>query len=552
MKSILDRPAATWVRHLGRSAPWSLLLLAALPCASAAAPRADVIIRGGLVYTGSTQPAFATDVVIAGDTIRYVGPAAMSLYDAATIIDARGKLVVPGLIDAHTHPDTYVRSANATERLNAPWLYQGVTTLLIGVDGAGTPDVAAERATFERQHIGTNLVPYVGFAAVRERVIGRADRAPTEAELGRMKALVAKGMCEGAIGFSTGLFYPTQSFAKTGEVIALAHEAAKRGGIYDTHQRDESSYTIGLLNSVREVLDIGREAGLPVHFAHIKALGVDVHGQAPRVIAMIDAARANGQDVTADQYPWTASGSSLEAALVPRAAFDGGRAALLKRLATPDERASIRAAMVENLRRRGGAESLLLTDVGTPWVGKTLAALAAQWQVEPVDAALRVITETEGQDAVASFNMIEDDIKAFMKKDWVVTSSDGSDGHPRQYATFPEKYTKYVKAEGVIGVDEFVRSSTGRTADMFKLVRRGYLKAGYFADVVIIDPARYAPRADFVHPRELSTGVEDLWVNGQRVIERGRLTGAAPGRVLLHTPREGTCPATGKAAGRKS
>jgi len=534
-------------RHARRRRPW-MAALVALPALAGAAPHADVVIWGGLVYTGGKEPAFATDVVITGDTIRYVGPSAAKMYSASMVIDARGKIVAPGFIDAHTHPDTYVRSPDARERLNAPWLYQGVTTLLVGVDGAGTPDVALERAAFERAKIGTNLVPYVGFAAVRERVLGEADRAPTDAELRQMKALVAKGMCEGAIGLSTGLFYPPQSFAKTDEVIALAREAAKRGGIYDTHQRDESSYSIGLLNSVREVLDIGREAGLPVHIAHIKALGVDVHGEAPRVIRMIDTARANGEDVTADEYPWTASGSSLEAALLPRAAFDGGRPALLKRLADPEQRAAIRVAMLENLRRRGGAESLLLTAAGSPWVGKTLAKLAAEWQVEPVDAALKVIAETEGQDAVASFNMIEDDVKAFMKQDWVVTSSDGSDGHPRQFATFPEKYVKYVKGAGVIGVDEFIRGSTGRTADMFRLPRRGYLKAGYYADLVIIDPEHYAPKADYVHPRELSTGVVDVWVNGQQVIELGRLTGRAPGRVLLHTPRPGSCAAPARRA----
>jgi N-acyl-D-aspartate/D-glutamate deacylase len=348
-------------------------------------------------------------------------------------------------------------------------------------------------------------------------------------------------MCEGAVGFSTGLFYAPQSFAKTDEVVELAKEAAKRGGVYDTHQRDESSYTLGLMGSVEEVLKIGREAGLPVHFAHIKALGVDVQGQAPQVIAAIDKARAAGEEVTADEYPWAASGSSLDASLLPRWSVDGGRPALLKRLDDPATLEKIRAEMADNMRRRGGPDSLLLTAAGKPWTGKTLAEMAKAWSLDPRDAALRIIREDPHGTSVASFNMIEPDIKAFMRQPWVVTSSDGSDGHPRQYATFPTKYAKYVVAEKTITLGEFIRSSTGRTADMFKLKGRGYLRPGYYADVVVFDPKTYAPKADYVHPRELSVGVDELLVNGTLVLDAGKATGARPGQVLLRTPPAGTC-----------
>jgi N-acyl-D-amino-acid deacylase len=292
---------------------------------------------------------------------------------------------------------------------------------------------------------------------------------------------------------------------------------------------------------VNEVLQIGREAVIPVHFAHIKALGVDVQGQAPQVIAAIDAARKAGQDVTADQYPWNASGSDLESSLLPRWAVGGGRPALLLRLDDAKEMEKIRAEMIENLRRRGGAESLLLTSANMPWTGRTLNQVAQSWKVEPIDAALRIIRIGKGT-AVASFNMGEADIGLFMRQPWVVTSSDGSDGHPRQYATFPTKYAKYVQKDRVISLDEFIRSSTGRSADMFKLDRRGYIKAGYFADVVIFDPVRYAPKADYLHPRRLSVGVEELWVNGVAAIYAGKLTGQRAGRVLLHAPPAGSCP----------
>jgi N-acyl-D-aspartate/D-glutamate deacylase len=349
-------------------------------------------------------------------------------------------------------------------------------------------------------------------------------------------------MCEGAIGFSTGLFYAPQSFATTEEVIALAKEAAVRGGIYDTHQRDESSYSIGLLKSVEEVLRIGREAGLPVHFAHIKALGTDVQGQAPQVIAAIEAARAAGQQVTADQYPWAASGTALEPALLPAWAQDGGDEALLQRLASDEVIARLLPDMRDNLRRRGGAQSLLLTSAGTPWAGKTLAQVASDWNVEPVQAALRIIRSSKSQRTSAvSFNMSEDDIRLFMRQPWIVTSSDGSDGHPRQYATFPTKYAKYVLEQKIIGMDEFIRSSTGRTAELFKLDRRGRLEPGYFADIVVFDPARYAPRADYQHPQLLSQGVDELFVNGRQAIRAGELTGEAAGRVLLR-PTPAGCP----------
>jgi len=527
-----------------------ICVLGALSCAASAASAAsaavkesaDIVILGGTVYTGEDAPPFVGDVVVSGDKVVEVGPHAGARYRAKQVVNASGKIVAPGFIDAHTHPDSYVRSADRAQRLNAPWLFQGVTTVVIGVDGSGTPDVAAERAWFENHPVGTNLVPYVGFGAVRELVLNHDARAPTPAELDKMRDLVAQGMCEGAVGFSTGLFYDPQSYAKTDEVIALAKEAARRGGIYDTHQRDESSYSIGLLASVKEAIEIGREANIPVHFAHIKALGVDVQGQAPQVIGLIDAARAAGQDVTADQYPWAASGSSLSASLLPRWSTDGGRTALLKRLDDPALLDRIRSEMQENLRRRGGAQALLMIDANRPWTGQTLAQLAVNWNMAPIDAALKVIRNDEQGDSVASFNMTEDDIRLFMRQPWVVTSSDGSDGHPRQYATFPMKYAKYVREDKIIGIDDFIRSSTGRTADFLKLDRRGYLKPAYFADLVVFDPDRYAPRANYLHPRESSAGVEELLVNGRPSVHAGKLTGAARGQMLLHVPPAGSCP----------
>jgi N-acyl-D-aspartate/D-glutamate deacylase len=525
---------------------------AALLCVSGAAAKADeavdVIIRGGTIYDGGEGKPFVGDVAIRGDRIVYVGKSGR--HKAEKIIDAKGMIVAPGFIDPHTHADSFIRSPDKAVRVNAAWLGQGATTVMIGVDGSGTPDVAEDSGKLAASGIGTNIVPFVGFSPVRQRVLGQDARAPTPAELDAMKALVAKGMCEGAVGLSTGLFYAPQSFSSTSEVVAVAREAAIRGGVYDTHQRDESSYSIGLLGSVREAIEIGREAGMPVHFAHLKALGVDVHGQAGAVIAAIDAARKAGVDVTADQYPWLASGSSLDASLLPRWAVDGGGPALLKRLDDPATLERIREEMQENLRRRGGAGALLLIAEGFPWTGKTLEQVAAEWKVDSRDAALRIIRqsieaddqgEKGGGTAVASFNMAQADVDLLMKQPWMVTSSDGSDGHPRMFATFPEKYVRYVRERKVIDLRAFIRQSTGRTADIYKLDRRGYLRPGYFADVLVFDPDRYAPRADYVRPRELSVGVNKLFVNGVLAVEAGRATGATAGRALLR-PRPAGCP----------
>ena len=529
--------------------------MAVSSCATLAEPdTADIVIRGGTIYDGSTGEAYVGDIAIRGDRIVAVGPSLDVV--AGRTEDAGGMIVAPGFIDPHTHPDSYLRSADPQMRLNAPWLAQGVSTLVIGVDGAGTPDVAQELAKLEASGIGSNVAALVGFSPVRTRIIGEVDRAPTNVELAQERQLVATAMCEGAFGFSTGLFYAPQSFAQTDEVIALAREAAARGGIYDTHQRDESSYSIGLVASVEEALRIGREAGLPVHFAHLKALGVDVHGQSAEVIAHIEAARASGLQVTADQYPWLASGSNLQSALVPRWAVDGGYQPMLDRFADEATLARIIPEMEENLRRRGGPDSLLLTATGFEWSGKRLGEIAAEWGIDPIPAAIRILSsdvpfETlsrrssldRGQiGRTASFNMVAQDVEAIMRQHWVVTGSDGSDGHPRQYATYPMKYASYVKDKGVLTVGEFIHRSTGRVAEIYGIEDRGYLRPGTFADIVVFDPERYAPVADYLNPRQLAVGITSLYINGELALKDGQATGATPGRGLRHRPTPGSCP----------
>ena len=494
----------------------------------------DLLIRGGTIYTGTDAP-FVGDVAVTGDHISAVGR--HLAVTARRVIGAKGMIVAPGFIDPHTHVGEDLLSGDAHRRLVPAFLMQGVTTAFIGNDGGGAIDVAKVLGSAKTRPVGINYATYTGFGTIREKVIGPADRAPTASELARMKALVDDAMCHGALGLSTGLFYAPQSFSKTDEVVALSKEAARYGGYYDSHIRDESSYTVGLKAAIDEAIEIGREAHIPIHISHIKALGVDVQGQAPAVIAKIDAARAEGIDITASQYPWSASGTSLVASLIPLWAQDGGREALLKRFDDPALLQRLHADMAENLRKRGGADKLLIVE--GPYKNRRLDDVAKSMGKDPIDAAIAAIRI--GDAGVVSFNQSEADIAAFMKQPWVMTDSDASTGHPRVYGTFARKYAKYAVADHVIGVREFIERSSTLTADWFHLAGRGHLRPGAFADVVVFDPKTYSARATYEQPTLFAQGVQTVLVNGRIAVDKGKLTGTAAGRALPHTPT-GACP----------
>lgn len=501
---------------------------------------ADVLIKNGLVFTGEDRPGIWADVAFTEDRVIFVGDAEAEGVEARRTIDATGMVVSPGLIDVHTHSETELRSQDAVDRRVPNHTLQGVSTIFVGNDGGGTPDISEMAAGLRAAPAAVNVAQFVGFGEVRKRVIGETARAASADELAEMRNMVGGAMCEGALGLSAGLYYAPQSYATTSEVIALAEEAGWRGGIYDTHLRDESSDNIGLIAAVNEAIEIGLRASIPVHIAHIKAQGVDVHGKSSEVIGIINAARARGQNVTADQYPWIASGTRVSNALVPRWAMDGGMAEVVRRLGDASLRDRLEREIADNIRRRGGPESILLTS--GPHRGITLAALAQQWGVSTVEAGVRVVRD-EGDARIASFNMTTSDMENFARQEWVISSSDASTGHPRKFGSMPLRWRALVREREVLTAQQFIHRSTGLTADIYGLTDRGYLRRGTYADVLVFDPRGFRENADFANPTLLSEGVQFLFVNGTPVVEAGNPTSALPGHALLKPRNAGWhCP----------
>lgn len=517
-----------YVSFTRRAATAAIALLAAAAPA-AAQQHVDILMAGGTVVDGTGSPARRADVGITGDRITFLGDAAAAHVSAARTIDATGLVVAPGFIDSHTHSAGDL--SNAKRKSNIDYLMQGVTTVVTNNDGGGPVDIAKQLATWTKNGIGTNAAVFIGFGSVRQALLGMSAGAPTAQQLDSMRALVARGMDAGAIGMSTGLFYAPQSYSTTDEVIALAKVAAAKGGFYDTHLRDESSYTIGLIGAVNEAIRIGREAHMPVQISHIKALGADVWGQSDSVIAIMKDAQAAGVNVFACQYPYTASGTSLGASLLPRWAEVGGIDTLRTRIPDTAVRSKLLAEMTENLRRRGGASTLLITSTrDSSILGKRLDEIARERNTTPVEAALDIILKSDP--GVASFNMTDADIDKFMIQPFIVTCSDGSDGHPRKYGTFPRILRQYVYEKHVLTLPQAIARSSATTAKYLGFKDRGVLAPGAYADVIAFDPASVADRSTYEQPTLLAAGMKYVLVNGVVAIENGTYTGALAGRAL--------------------
>jgi N-acyl-D-aspartate/D-glutamate deacylase len=495
----------------------------------------DTLVKDGKILDGSGEASFIGDIGIRADTIVFVGNSDEYRLQVINTIDATGLTVSPGFIDPHTHAEVDLTSEDGNSNIN--YLMQGVTTVFVGNDGGGPFDIEAASSNLNSRGIGTNVAFFVGHGTVRNEVIGREDVSPDSAQLASMKSLVRQGMQTGAFGLSTGLYYVPGSYATTEEVIALTKEIVPFGGRYDSHIRDESSYNIGLINAVKEVLEIGEKSGAPVHFGHIKALGVDVWGKSQEIIDLIEEAQSKGIIVTADQYPWNASGTRLQNALVNNWVKAGGDEVYYQRLGDQSLLPKINSEIKENIRKRGGAASLLITGgyIDESIIGMNLQQISEKWEMDEVAAALRICKN--GGARIASFNMNEEDIENFMVQDWVMTSSDGSTGHPRKYASYPRKFQKYVLENEVISLEEFVYKSSALVANTFGITKRGMLKDGFYADIIIFDEDKFKAIANFSEPELLSEGIEYVWVNGDITIEKGTRTNKLKGRVLKKTDR---------------
>jgi N-acyl-D-aspartate/D-glutamate deacylase len=517
--------------HFRRPLFFALFAFLGASAARTSPQDADILLRGGTVIDGTGSAPRVADVAIRGDRIIFIGDAATANIAPKRTIDVRGLVVAPGFIDSHTHTQGDLGSADQRQRANLAYLMQGVTTVITNNDGGGSLEIGKTLDDWTKNGIGTNAALYVPQGSVRRSVLGMSGTPATPAQLDAMRSLVRRGMEEGAIGMSTGLYYAPGSYAPTEEVIELAKVAAQYGGIYDTHLRDESSYTIGLIGAVNEAIRIGREAKIPIHISHIKALGTDVWGQSDTVIALMRAARAEGLAISGCQYPYNASGTSVGASLLPRWAEVGGRDSLRARIADATTRARLTKEMEENLRRRGGPASLLISSTrDTSILGRTLEQVATARHESPIDAALQIVQQ--GDASVASFNMNEKDIEKFMVQDFIMTCSDGSAGHPRKYGTFPRLLRQYVFTKHLLTLPQAVHRSSALTAATLRLPGRGVLAVGNFADVIVFDTATVADRSTYREPTLLATGMRYVLVNGTVAIDHGKFTGALAGRAL--------------------
>lgn len=525
-----------------RTLALAVVALLTLSIGPVAAQEHTVLIRGGRVLDGTGNPWIYADVLLRGDRIEAVGD--LGDVRADEVVDATGLYVAPGFIDTHTH----AAGGLATPGLShaRPLLVQGLTTIFANPDGGGPTDLAEQRRNLLKDGLGVNVAQMVSHGSVRGAVMGSDDRDPDRAEMKRMEQLVRAGMEEGAWGMSSGTFYVPGFYSKPAEIEALAKIVAEYGGAYQSHIRDESSYSVGLMAAVDEVIQVGRTAGIPAVLTHVKALGPDVWGYGQAIVRRVERAREEGVQVFADQYPYTASATGLEAALLPRWSQVGGRDSLFARMDRPADMQRIHEAMVENLARRGGADRIQFRRYRPdPSIeGKLLSELAEQRGQDPLETAVDLIRG--GSVSIVSYNMDDGDVETLMRQPWTMTSSDGDlvpwkEGvpHPRSYGAFPRKIRLYVVEKGTITLESAVRSMTSLPAEVWDVPDRGLLRAGMAADVVVFDLARVRDTAVYTDPHQLAEGMVWVFVNGQAAIRDGTFEDVRAGEVL----RKGMAPA---------
>jgi N-acyl-D-amino-acid deacylase len=545
------------------------LILFTAPCrlwSQAPTTQLDLVITNGHIIDGTGSPWYSGDVGIRDGRVTAIGN--LTASPRKRTIDAAGKVVAPGFIDMLGQSELTIL---VDPRLPSK-VFQGITSEITGEGSSAaplsdaiiqsdlgvydhykiTPDWRTLRQYFtrlEKQGMGINLACYVGATQVRRMVLGDDDKQPTPAQLEQMKALVHEAMKDGAIGVSTSLQYAPAPYAKTEELVALAAEAGKFGGIYATHMRDESN---SILEAIDEALRIGREAHIPVEIWHLKVAGQNNWGRMPEVVAKINAARVAGADVTADTYAYTAWFNEFSA-FIPPWAHDGGDAKLGERLKDPVTRARIRKDLEtpsndwdNEWLEIPGPDAIMIGAVDNPALipmqGKRLSEIAKLWNKDPMDALFDFLIQ-DPTTGVAVFGMSQPDVTLALQQPWVSIDNDSSgaapDGilgrehpHPRAYGTFPRILSKYVREERILTLEDAIRKFSALPAQRMRLTDRGVLKAGMWADVVIFDPATVHDRATFDNPNQLSEGMEYVLVNGTPVIDQGKMTGNLPGKVL--------------------
>lgn len=509
------------------------LSLATLAASAPAQPiDADLLLRGGTIYDGSGTDPVVGDVAIRDGRIVAVGQ--VTPGKIGRTIDCRGLVVAPGLIDLHTHTDGTLAQPGVRPCLN--YVMQGCTTMVTGNCG-GSKDVAKFLDDVDANGAGTNIIHLVGHGTIRRAVLGSERREPTAEELQRMKDLVDQAMRDGAWGMSTGLIYAPSSYAQTEELIALVKVVAAHGGIYASHIRDEGDH---VLAAVDEAIRIGRESGAPVHIAHFKSMQIPNWGRIRDAAVAIEKARAGGLKITADQYPYTANSFSLADAALPDSHVRWSRADLAKRMADePEFAALVRRVIADQI---GRTEKIVIaaSKKFPDYVGKSLDDIAAQEKIDAVDLVLKILAQESPQ--IVSHSMSEADVRWAMTLPWVATASDGAartrnpneHHHPRNFGTFARKIGHYAIQEKVLPLARAIHSATGLPADIFGIVERGYLRPGYFADVVVFDQATYRDQATFEKPQEYATGVRYVFLAGQAAVDDGKPSPKLFGRALRH------------------
>lgn len=523
-----------------------------------------ILIKGGLLVDGTGAPAVVGDVLVEQDRIIHVGGSYEGNYDQC--INAQNRVVAPGFIDTHSHSDLQV----LLEPHVPPKVRQGVTTEVLGQDGISMAPLPLHNISswrknlaglegdseeidwkyettegylqlLENSGVGLNECYLVPHGNVRMEAMGLDNRPPTSQELQCMCDIVSREMESGAYGLSTGLIYTPCAYAQTEELIALCRTVAKKDGVFVVHQRSEAD---AILESMQEVLAIGRASGVRIHFSHFKVCGKKNWGTIEAVLALLDEAKAEGLHVSFDQYPYVA-GSTMLGVILPPWAHDGGTDRLLKRLAEP----ALRKIMVRDMEHGlpgwdnfidfAGLDQIFVTSVKTPKnenvIGKNLVEIGRMHGKDPYEAVFDLLLQEENAVGMVDFYGTEEHVKTFLNRPEQNVCTDGllsGKPHPRVFGAFPRVLGKYVREENVLSLEAAIRKMTAKPAEVFGLKQRGLLCEGYYADIVVFDPATIKDKGDYVNPSQYPEGIDHVLVNGVLAVSKDRQEEALPGRVL--------------------